>query len=153
MKFAHHRKHRLPVEQQAAAVHGNFMPGGIARRAEFKIAAPGGRRSLHRRRNQTGAERKGKRQADREHGAQQLGETGIHSLQITRPAEIWNKKSATIFGDIATLHFWTVPAERSAAIQPCHTTRASPLPFTMSPMIQAWCFCARMKFSAASALS
>jgi hypothetical protein len=43
MKFAQHGKHRLAIEQQAAAVHGNYVAAGISGRAEFEITSLGGR--------------------------------------------------------------------------------------------------------------
>ena len=45
MKFAHDGEHRLAVEQQAAAVHGDFVAGGIFSRAELEITGLGRRRS------------------------------------------------------------------------------------------------------------
>ena len=86
--FAHHRKHRLAVEQQAAAVQGDFVAGGICGRAEFEIARFGGLRRLDRGRNDIGAERNGKHQARGGGGKQQLCEMGIHFPQITRMTRI-----------------------------------------------------------------
>ena len=54
--FAHHGKNRPVVEQQAAAVQGDRVAGGICGGAEFKIARFGGRRRLDRGRNDFGAE-------------------------------------------------------------------------------------------------
>ena len=54
MIFAHHGKHRLAVEQQAPAVHGNFVADGIFGRAEFEITSLGGRGRADRGRQRRG---------------------------------------------------------------------------------------------------